>query len=179
VKILLDACVLFPTVMREVLLGVAAAGLYEPLWSERILEEWVRASERVGEGAFGKIDAAAVAAAFPNALIVPRERDLRRLVLPDENDVHVLAAAIAGSADFIVTLNAKDFPRHTLSAEGVSRQDPDAFLRALWAEEPEIVSGVSEEVRLRAEMRAGDPQPMRALLKRARLPRLAKAVAGQ
>ena len=176
-KVVLDACVLFPTVMREMLLGVAAAGLYEPQWSARILEEWVRASDRVGEGAIGKVEAAAVAAAFPNASVEPRERDLKRLVLPDENDVHVLAAAFAGSVDFIVTLNAKDFPRHSLSAEGVSRQDPDAFLHALWAEDPNTVFEVSQDVRDRAERRSGDPQPMRALLKRARLPRLAKAIA--
>ena len=175
-KAVLDACVLFPTVMREVLLGVAATGLYQPLWSDRILEEWVRASNRVGEGAIGTIEAAAVATAFPDASVQPRGRDLGRLVLPDENDVHVLATAIAGSADLIVTLNAKDFPRHTLNAEGVSRQDPDAFLRALWAEDPDKVERVADEVRARAQVRAGNPQPMRALLKRAKLPRLAKAI---
>ena len=31
-KILLDACVLYPTVLREILIGVAARGLYRPLW---------------------------------------------------------------------------------------------------------------------------------------------------
>ena len=38
-KAVLDACVLFPTVLREILLGVAGKGLYEPLWSDRILRE--------------------------------------------------------------------------------------------------------------------------------------------
>ena len=38
-KAVLDACVLFPTVLREILSGVAAKGLYEPLWSDRILRE--------------------------------------------------------------------------------------------------------------------------------------------
>ncbi len=175
-KVLLDACVLFPTVMREVLLGVAAAGLYEPLWSDRILEEWARAAGRHGDGALARLDVSAVAAAFPKASVMPRTGDMRRLVLPDPNDVHVLAAAIAGSARLIVTLNAKDFPRHTLSAEGLSRQDPDAFLRALWAEAPDVVAGVAGAVRARAEARSGEPQPMRALLKRARLPRLARAM---
>ena len=49
-KILLDANVLFPTVMREVLLGVASQGLFTPFWSERILEEWARAAAKLGPG---------------------------------------------------------------------------------------------------------------------------------
>ena len=47
-KAVLDACVLFPTVLREILLGVAAKGLYEPLWSDRILREWVLATVKLG-----------------------------------------------------------------------------------------------------------------------------------
>ena len=47
-KAVLDACVLYPTVLREILLGVAARGLYEPLWSDRILREWTRATAKLG-----------------------------------------------------------------------------------------------------------------------------------
>ena len=47
-KILIDANVLYPTVMREVVLGVARVGLFEPRWSARILEEWARAAGRLG-----------------------------------------------------------------------------------------------------------------------------------
>ncbi|MEY3307771.1 MAG: hypothetical protein RLZZ413_1809, partial [Pseudomonadota bacterium] len=49
-KIVLDACVLYPTVLREILIGVARAGLYTPLWSDRILEEWARATRKLGVG---------------------------------------------------------------------------------------------------------------------------------
>lgn len=34
-KVLIDANVLYPTVMREVVLGVAAEGIFEPQWSDR------------------------------------------------------------------------------------------------------------------------------------------------
>lgn len=47
-KIFLDACVLFPTVTREMLLGVARAGVFEPQWSPRVLEEWARAALKIG-----------------------------------------------------------------------------------------------------------------------------------
>src|SRR5690606_10011196 len=33
VRAVLDACVLYPTVLREILIGAADAGLYAPLWS--------------------------------------------------------------------------------------------------------------------------------------------------
>jgi hypothetical protein len=44
VKAALDTCVIYPPVLRALLLRVARAGLYQPLWSERILEEWARAT---------------------------------------------------------------------------------------------------------------------------------------
>ena len=55
-----DACVLYPTVLREILQGAAAAGLYQPVWSERMLREWVLATAKLGPEAPG-IAAAATA----------------------------------------------------------------------------------------------------------------------
>lgn len=179
-KVALDACVLYPTVMREVLLGCAAAGLYRPLWSARILEEWARAAARLGplDEAFARGEIAALTAAFPQASVAPQPGLEARLHLPDENDIHVLAAAIAGGADAIVTQNRADFPRATLAAEGLLRLDADGFLWALWSDAPEAVAGVAEAVRARAEALSHQPQSLRGLLKRAKLPRLAKALEG-
>ena len=47
-KVLIDTCVLYPTVMRQMLLGAAGHGLFTPLWSDRILEEWARAAHKIG-----------------------------------------------------------------------------------------------------------------------------------
>jgi len=93
-RVLLDACVIFPTVMREMLVGLAAKGLYEPLWSERILEEWVRATKRLGEGAdvIAMTEAAVMRDQFKSAMISDYQEG--ELWLPDENDIHVLAAAV-------------------------------------------------------------------------------------
>lgn len=179
-KLTLDACVLFPTVMREVLLAVAGQGLFTPLWSDRILGEWQRAAARYGPVAEGEALAAIARAndLFPKASITPQPGLEARLHLPDENDIHVLATAIAGSADAIITLNAGDFPRGTLAAEGLLRRDPDGLLWELWSHHPEQVEAALEKVRAKAEHLSGEPKDLKPLLKRAKLTRLARAVSG-
>jgi hypothetical protein len=99
-----------------------------------------------------------------------------RLALPDPNDVHVLAVAIAGHADAIVTFNAVDFPRHVLADEGIERRDPDGFLWELWSRHPGEVRAVVDAVHAKAEAMAGKPLPLRAFLKKAQLWRLGKAL---
>lgn len=175
-KVLIDACVLYPTVMREMVLGAAAAGLFEPLWSARILEEWARAAARLGAGqetvARGEI--ALAQNRWPRAMVTPRAGDLARLHLPDENDVHVLAAAIAGSAEVLLTLNRADFPRAMLAEEGVRPETPDPFLRGFCDSSPDKMLDLAEKVRGTAEELSGEEWPIRRLMKKARLPRLGK-----
>jgi predicted nucleic acid-binding protein len=179
VRALLDTNVLYPTVMREVLLGCARAGLFVPLWSPRILDEWRHVSARHGPGdlAIAEGAIALMTAAFPRAEVRPRAGDEARLHLPDTSDIHVLAAAIAGSADVIVTQNAADFPRGTLAGEGIARQDADGFLWRLWSDAPDPVAEVVEQVRSEAERLSGEDWPVRRLMKKARLPKLGKALA--
>ena len=85
-------------------------------------------------------------------------------------------AAIAGHAEAIVTMNAQDFPRNVLAEEGLERWDPDGFLWRLWSDHPQAVGEVIEEVRQEAERLSGEPWDVRRLLKKARLPRLGKAL---
>lgn len=178
-KALLDANVLFPTVLRQILIGVAAEGLYRPLWSARILEEWARATAKLGPGAevIARGDIAVLSVDWPGAMVLPGAAVTARLWLPDPADVHVLAAAITGGADVIVTFNAADFPRHILAEEGIARQDPDQFLLTHHDAAPERVAAVVERVRAEAERLSGEDQPLRPLMKRARLPRLGKRLA--
>ena len=177
-KLLLDTCVIYPTVMREMLLGVAKTGAFTPLWSARILEEWARAARKIvpdGE-AQARAEIALVKAAWPKAEVTWRPSLEARLYLPDAADIHVLAAAIDGSADAIITLNRKDFPRHILAEEGLERHDPDSLLHQLWKETPDSVAQVAGRVLAEANRMSGDAWAMRPLLKKARLPRLAKAL---
>ncbi len=177
-RVLIDACVLYPTVMREVLMGVAAQGVFDPLWSARILEEWARAAARIGDGyedvARGEI--ALLKARWPKAEISHAPDLEASLYLPDPDDTHVLASAIAGKADILLTMNLKDFPTRTVSEHGVVRRDPDSLLREMFDEDPETVQQVAENVRVVAEQLSGTPQDMRKLMKKARLPRLGKAL---
>lgn len=178
-RAVLDACVLYPTVLREILLGVAARGLYEPLMSERILREWVLATARIGPAAQAQAEGEAVLAraAFPRAMIREQPDIESRVALPDPNDDHVLAVAIAGHADAIVTFNAVDFPRPILAEYGIERRDPDGFLWEIWSRHPVEVAAVVAAVHATAERLSGTEIPLRKLLKKAQLWRLGKALA--
>lgn len=177
-KAVLDACVLYPTVLREILQGAGQMGLFQPVFSDRILREWVLATAKLGPAApaIAEGEAATLRAAFPRALIREQPQIEARLLLPDPNDVHVLATAIASGADAIVTFNAQDFPGHLLAAEGITRRDPDGFLWELQSRHPEKMTRVVETVRAKAESISGQPVALKPLLKRARLYRLAKAL---
>lgn len=173
----IDACALYPTVLRQILLGCADRDLFAPIWSERLLEEWTRTAERKGgpqDHAIALSDAAAANARFPQAM-TPKGCEAP-LWLPDPADVHVLATAIKAGADTIITQNLKDFPAREMSGYGVNATHPDAALMALWLQAPEAVSAAVTLTHADAERLSNQTLPLRALLKRARLPRLGKAL---
>ncbi len=177
-RALLDTCVLYPPVMREVLLAVARQGLYQPLWSPRILGEWQRRAERDGDqGVFVSGEVARLSAHWPDALVKGHETLEPTLWLPDPADVHVLAAAIKGNADHLITMNLRDFPRREVEGHGIGVTHPDAFLYGFWLSDRVAVERAVAEVLQVAREMSGEPLAPRALLKRARLPRLGKAVA--
>lgn len=177
-KAVLDACVLYPSVLREILIGVAAKGVYTPLWSSRILGEWQRAAARLGpEGAaIASGEIAMLRATWPEAEILSNPDLEQRLWLPDPADAHVLATAIAGGAALIITLNLRDFPNRALAPEGVLAQSPDDFLMERWLLDAGAVESAVRSVHARTESLSGRDQPLRGLLKRASLPRLGKAL---
>ena len=175
-KALIDTCVLFPTVLREIVLEVAGTGYFDPLWSERILEEWRRTGMKHGEGDIAVLEIAALERRFPNALVDIQAETQSMVTLPDPDDDHVLAAAIDGEADELITLNLKDFPTNTLSSYGIIRRDPDGFLLEAWFSDNAMVEACVARVIERAGRHGIDVTNPRALLKRARLPRLAKAL---
>jgi len=178
-RVLIDACVLYPTVMREVILGAAKLGLFEPRWSDRILEEWARATVKLGPEVevFARGEIVMLGAQFPRAIVPVHQGQLPRLWLPDPDDIHVLAAAVSGSCDGILTMNAKDFPRDTLSEEGLARFDPDGFCCRMLEEDLLGMRGVADGILATARVMSGVDWTMRNLMKKARLPRFGKSLA--
>jgi predicted nucleic acid-binding protein len=133
---LLDTCVLVPSRARDVLLEIASAGAYRPLWSAEILAELDRTLRLllVKRGASPEETDAYVTrlfrqmeTAFPDALATGWEPLVATLQLPDPDDRHVVAAAWAGRADVIVTDNLADFPPDALPVP-LFRQSLDDFL---------------------------------------------------
>jgi hypothetical protein len=176
-RVLIDACVLYPTLVREIVLELAGTGWFTPLWSPRILSEWehVCARRSPGDLPATRVEIARLTAQWPAAAVAVEATTEARLWLPDPGDVHVLAAAVDGGADELLTFNLRDFPSPALAAEGIIRRDPDGFLREALESMPDL-AGIVAAAQRRMESRMGRSFAQRSLLKRARLPRLAKAL---
>ncbi|MDP9935014.1 putative nucleic acid-binding protein [Paenarthrobacter nicotinovorans] len=128
-RVLIDACVLLPYQLCDLLLRLGETDIYQPLWSDQILEEVERnlvttlgrteqqAARRVGQ----------MRKVFPHATVSGYEA-LVPAMTNDPKDRHVLAAAIHGQAALIVTANLKDFPAEALAPYGIEAVHPDEFL---------------------------------------------------
>ena len=55
--VVLDACALMPTILRRLLLRVAATGAYAPVWSARIGDEWRRNAARLWQMPLADLEA--------------------------------------------------------------------------------------------------------------------------
>jgi predicted nucleic acid-binding protein len=140
---LLDACVLVPMALCDFLLRLAEEpASYRPLWSEEILKEMARAlrtklRRTAQEVAWRRQQ---MNQAFPEAMVaVPPELLSAMECIPDENDKHVLAAAVMGHADALVTQNTKHFPKSCLDKFGVTCQTADDFLIHQYHLSPQLV----------------------------------------
>ncbi len=133
---LLDACVLYPAPIRDLLMQLAQQGAYQPRWSEDLHDEWMR-SVLAGRPDLSRsrLDRTRrlMEIHAPDARVVGYRDLIETLTLPDPDDRHALAAAIVGGASCIVTYNLSDFPVAALAAHGVVAAHPDAFLCGLLA----------------------------------------------
>jgi hypothetical protein len=133
-----DACVLYPAFLRDFLVRLAIhgrrQGVMRAKWTGRIHREWIRAVLRA------KPDVPRGELLRTRRLMDQHVRGCRvhgyqrwekRLALPDPNDRHVLAAAMACVADVIVTFNTRDFPLDVLRPFGLVAAVPDSFVSQL------------------------------------------------
>lgn len=133
---LLDTCVLWPSLQRDVLLSLAIEGLYRPVWSSAILAELaeheaVKLTDRRGVAPVEARErahrlVATMREAFDDAEVEGWEGLDGTYGLPDPDDEHLVAAAVVASAGVIVTLNLKDLPR-SLVPDAIDIQTPAEF----------------------------------------------------
>jgi len=125
----LDTNVIIPIEVRDLLFWFAYDELYTPKWSKHIFKEWEAVMRRkdIPEDEISKRIGWANEA-FPDAMVQNYEVLIEGLKLPDEDDRHVLAAAIKVNANIIVTNNLKDFPYDYLETFGLSAKSADDFL---------------------------------------------------
>ena len=125
----LDTNVVYPVILRDILLWFGHYDLYTPKWSEHIFQEWKKIMLEKGVNELDAVNRInKVNQAFPDALIINYKGLIDKLELPDVDDRHVLAAAIKVNANLIVTNNIKDFPTHYLQPFGLNAKTADDFL---------------------------------------------------
>lgn len=132
---ILDACVLYPAPLRDLLLSLAQTGVYLPKWTTQIHREWTQSVLRrrpdISQNALDRT-IELMNRSVEECLIDDYEGLIDLFQLPDPDDRHILAAAIHGQAQVIVTRNIRDFPSRVLSKYGVTAKKPDDFLSELF-----------------------------------------------
>ncbi len=177
---ILDACALYPICVADALLSMAVAGLYAAKWTTRIEEEWIRNLESNRPELAGKLDRRrdGMRDAIPDWEIPENACNAvaSGLMLPDANDVHVLAAAIAGHADCIVTMNLRDFPTETLEVHSLCAIHPDDFLIAQFDLDPLSALAALKDMRNRSKNPPLTPEEFAAAFERNGLVAMAERI---
>lgn len=131
--VLYDACVLYPSAVRDLLMELAMPGrdMFQAKWSEKIELEWINnLIKNRPDLDIKKLEQTAqlMRKVIPDSKIKNYESLMAGLTLPDTNDVHILAAAIRAKAQAIITFNLKDFPFDYLATFDIEAIHPDTFL---------------------------------------------------
>lgn len=143
---LLDANVLYPARLRDLLIRLAIAGLYQARWSEQILDECfdnLTADRPDLTDAQLARTRRLMTTALPDAAVTGYESRIEQHGLPDPDDRHVLAAALTAGASVLVTSNLSDFPTDKIPA-GLRAVSPDEFVVTLAADDLDTVMDVIE-----------------------------------
>ena len=139
----LDACVLYPVVLRDLLLTLATLDAFEPRWTDAIIDEMTRnvladrpdiEPSKFEEGVIG-----AMRRAFPAGSVEGYEH----LIGDMDNhpkDRHVAAAAVHVGAAAVVTYNVRDFDSELLRQRRIAIVTPPRLVGQLVDDEPSVVS---------------------------------------
>jgi predicted nucleic acid-binding protein len=138
---LLDACVLVPMPLADTLLRLAEPpAVFDARWSEDILVEISRTLVRrfAKTPADARYREAAMRKFFPHALVYGYQPLISQMG-NHPKDRHVLAAALACKADYLVTFNLRDFP--ATAGDLTTVVGPSAFLKTLWKHDRSAIEG--------------------------------------
>lgn len=165
---------LYPQAVMDALLSLATAGLFAAKWTTRIEEEWIGALERQRPELVGRLairrDAMRDAVPDWDVPVSAWEPLVHALMLPDAGDRHVLAAAVAGHADCIVTSNLRHFPDDAVRPYGVEVVDPDRFIVNQWDLDPLVAMAAFKRMRARWKRPQATPEDFAHALERGGLP---------
>ena len=148
-----DSCVLYPNVVRDLLIRVAQAGMVQAKWTDQILDEMSRALRENRGTDQAKLERlrGLMNASIRDVRVAGHESLIDAVKLPDQDDRHVLAAAIKARAQVIVTDNRKHFPAAVLAEWDIEAKSADAFVLDLLGLDDRIVyacvSGIAESRR--------------------------------
>ena len=148
----------------DLLITLAATGLYAAKWTEQIEDEWMINLERNRPDLQGKLEL--------------RRNEMRNAVadwevkagawqslmpcmsLPSQKDRHVLACAVAGHSDCIVTANIRDFPAEHVLPLGIEVIHPDDFVIQQWDLDQIGVISAIKQMRLRRKKPSYSPEQL-------------------
>jgi PIN domain len=144
----LDASVLYPATLRNLLMHLAVGGVFRARWTDMVQEEWTNAllRDRPDVNAARLMHRRRLMDDYIlDARVTGFEHLIDSLNLPDPDDRHVLAGAIHGGSSVIVTVNLRHFSAAVLAPDNIVAQHPDTFLRALIEDHAEaVVAAVAE-----------------------------------
>ncbi len=151
-KVVLDANVLYGSFLRDILLSLFFSGIYEAKWTEKITQEWVghllKNEPTITETKINRT-LSLMSQIKPAALVYNYENYISHVNIPDKDDRHVVAAAIAAGAQKIVTWNLGDFPNKILKVFGVIAESPDKFISDLILDNPASIIPILKAMRER------------------------------
>ncbi len=140
--VVLDACVLYPPSLRDLLLTLAALDAFDVCWSEAILEELSRNvvadNPQLDPTRFSEHTLGEMRKHFPEAMSTVAQSEIDRMD-NHPKDRHVAAVGVARSADAIVTINLKDFASQVLREADVAVITPGQLVERVLDEAPELV----------------------------------------
>lgn len=148
---------------------LALSGLYRARWTDEIHCEWKRnLLKNRPDLSTEQLDRTSqlMDLAIPDACVDNYEDLIVGLSLPDDDDRHVLAAAIRCGADVIVTFNLKDFPIRSLEPYGIEAQHPDEFVENLFHLDSSAVIAAAQKQRQQLKTPTMDVDCFLALLQR-------------